>query len=168
MLAHKVDAAGRPYPGRPMTMTAATGALRASQRKLDAERSTPTEPVLLGTVEEPLEAGQVVQVDIPLSPIALTFRPGETLQLVGEVSGPPPGAPMPRFGKGEITVPADGGTYEPGTHVEMVTFGGEHELPDYVLAQRAPQPPYRNAGTHVIHLGGRYDSSLLVPVVPPA
>jgi predicted acyl esterase len=24
----------------------------------------------------------------------------------------------------------------------------------------------RNAGTHVIHTGGRYDSHLLVPVIP--
>jgi uncharacterized protein len=26
----------------------------------------------------------------------------------------------------------------------------------------------RNVGTHVIHTGGRYDSYLLVPIVPPA
>jgi uncharacterized protein len=34
-----------------------------------------------------------------------------------------------------------------------------------------PSPPYRkdvspNRGTHVLHIGGRYDSSLLVPVIP--
>ena len=165
---HKLDSEGRPHRGRPMTVTGASGALRVSQRRLDPERSTPDEPVLLGLVEELLEPGQIVPVDIALSPIGMIFRPGETLQLVvGEVFEPR-GMPAPQFGVAPITVPANGATYRPGTQVEMVTLGGDRELPEFVHAQHQPQPPSRNAGTHVIHLGGGYDSSLLIPVVPPA
>lgn len=60
----------------------ATGWMRASMRALDATTSTPHEPVPTYSRAEPLRAGQIVQVDIPLGPSATLFRAGEQLRLV--------------------------------------------------------------------------------------
>lgn len=59
-----------------------TGWLRASMRALDGQRSRPFEPVPTFAGEDPLRAGEVVQVDIPLGPSATLFRAGEQLRLV--------------------------------------------------------------------------------------
>jgi predicted acyl esterase len=59
-----------------------TGWLRASMRALDEDRSRPFEPVPTFTQRQPLEPGQVVQVDVPLGPSATLFRAGEQLRLV--------------------------------------------------------------------------------------
>ncbi len=165
--AQKVGPDGRPFRGNPMLTMAASGVLRVSQRRLDPERSTASEPLTLNLDEERLAPGEIVQVDLDLWPMGMVYHAGETLQLViGEAGGFPGGMPDPGFGVAPITVPADGGTYRPGTEVETVTLGGAREFPAFVAPQRARPAPSRNAGTHVIHLGGRYDSSLLIPVVP--
>jgi uncharacterized protein len=59
-----------------------TGWLRASLRGLDEDRSRPFEPVPTYTQRQPLQPGQVVQVDVPLGPSATLFRAGEQLRLV--------------------------------------------------------------------------------------
>ena len=40
---------------------------------------------------------------------------------------------------------------------------------DYMLSRPADRPlaTTLNKGVHVLHTGGRYDSYLLVPVIPP-
>lgn len=57
------------------------GRLRASHRALDPEGSTELEPVPLHTQVEKLTPGEVVPLDIALSPAMLRWRPGETLRL---------------------------------------------------------------------------------------
>ena len=58
------------------------GWLRASKRALNSERSTDARPVLSYALDEPLTAGEVVQVDIALMPTATRFHAGETLRLI--------------------------------------------------------------------------------------
>jgi predicted acyl esterase len=60
----------------------ATGWLKASLRELDQRASQPHEPVPGFTRSQPLAAGQVVPVDIPLGPSATLLRAGERLRLV--------------------------------------------------------------------------------------
>jgi predicted acyl esterase len=107
----------------------ALGWLRASHRALDAEKSTPWQPVHLHTHEEPLTPGEAVPVEIEIWPASTLFRAGETLRVLikGEdiyTEIPQPGPAMMR-------------------HEET-----------------------RNKGLHIIRTGGRYDSHLLVPVIP--
>lgn len=61
------------------------GWLKLSHRRLDAERSTPWQPVHQHTLAEPVRPGAVVPVEIALLPSATLFRRGETLRL--EVRG---------------------------------------------------------------------------------
>lgn len=58
------------------------GWLKASMRALDETRSRPFEPVPRLDARQPLQPGEVVQVDIPLGPSATLFRAGEQLRLV--------------------------------------------------------------------------------------
>jgi predicted acyl esterase len=60
----------------------ALGWLRASHRALDAERSTPQQPVHPHTREQRLEAGVPVALEIEIWPSATLFRRGETLRVV--------------------------------------------------------------------------------------
>ena len=163
----KLGADGKPYGSDPMSTIKATGLLRVSQRRLDPA-STPSEPLLSNTDEQPLRAGEIVPVDINIWPMGMIYHKGQTLQLtVGVASNPPPAVlPDQGFGTAAITIPADGGTFTPGATVPMVTLGGSRKLPALVAAQMTPAVPSRNAGTHIVHLGGQYDSSLLIPVVP--
>jgi len=59
-----------------------TGWLKGSLRELDQQASRPYEPVPACTRPQPLAAGQVVPVDMPLGPSATLFREGERLRLV--------------------------------------------------------------------------------------
>ena len=77
-----------------------------------------------------------------------------------------------RLGPGQI-VPVEIEIWPSGTH-----FGAGEGLRLLVQATDIQQYPpgvvsmahsvTRNVGIHVIHTGGKYDSHLLVPVVPPA
>ena len=60
----------------------ALGWLRASHRALDAERSSPEQPVHLHTTEERLAKGQCVPVEIEIWPFSARFEAGESLRLV--------------------------------------------------------------------------------------
>ncbi|MCI5043396.1 MAG: CocE/NonD family hydrolase, partial [Aquisalinus sp.] len=59
----------------------AMGWLRASQRALDEEKSTPWQPVLSHEAQQPLLPGEIVPVEIEILPSSTLFRAGETLQL---------------------------------------------------------------------------------------
>lgn len=164
----KLSAAGQPYEPPMMVTWTATGFQRVSQRRLDESRSTPSEPLLTNTDEQLLSAGEIVPVDIAIWPMGMRYRRGERLRLTVAPNTPPPGAIELGFGVAPIVLPTDGGTYLPGTHVPTVTLGGSKALPDFIAQQRSPAPLNRNRGTHVVHVGGKYDSRLLVPVVPSA
>lgn len=51
--------------------------------------------------------------------------------------------------------------------LRVATDLGDPSTPGLELAAMSLPPVVRNAGTHVIHCGGRYDSCLVVPVVSP-
>jgi predicted acyl esterase len=59
-----------------------TGWQRVSLRALDSEGSQPWEPVPACTDPQPVQAGEVVAVDVALGPSATLFRAGEQLRLV--------------------------------------------------------------------------------------
>ncbi len=162
----KVDAQGEPiiresYPGG-AGPTRATGYLRASRRALDPQRSTPAEPYLLMQGEQRLAPGEIVPLEIAIWPIALRFHAGEQLKLtVAPFRNDP--IVMP-FGSARIDLPVGCYTFDPAHPPEMQTLGGDASTsPDWV-ADQAVMPPSRNRGTHRIHLGGRWDSHLLVPL----
>ena len=95
-----------------------TGWLKASLRKLDADRSTPWRPVHTFDEVQPLEPGEVVAVDVALLPSATFFREGEQLRL--DVQGRWFSSRNPLFGQ----FPA---AYEPGPQGSCILHcGGEH------------------------------------------
>lgn len=64
-----------------------------------------------------------------------------------------------------MPVPKSGRTFVPGTDVSIVELGGAMDSnPEFVNAQRSDARLSRNNGTNLIHVGGRYDSYLLMPV----
>lgn len=141
------------------------GYLRVSQRALDEARSTEADPVLKSDHEDLLQPGEIVPVDIGIWPMGTKYHKGEKLCLTIEPYTPPAKETVPPFGKARVTVAKDGYTYQPGTHPDMVTIGGnEHEVGAPQDAVKAPET--RNKGRHIFHMGGKYDSYLLVPVVP--
>lgn len=143
----------------------AIGFQRASRRQLDPERSSDSEPFLSMQHEQRLSPGEVVPLDVAIWPTGIRFHAGETLQLTVM-----PYHPHPidlGFGSAPISVPRDHVTYVPGEDVPMLTLGGGPDTaPPWVREQAVPEQS-RNTGTHILHLGGRYDSYLLVPVKQP-
>ena len=146
---------------------AATGLLRVSQRELDAARSTPSEPYLLHRKEQLLNPGEIVPVDIAIWPMATLYHAGEQLTLTIAANRPTPTNIEMGFGDALVPVPANGGTFTPGQKVPLVQLGGKSSTsPAWAAEQRAPTPTSRNRGTHIIRVGGKYDSHLLIPEVP--
>jgi predicted acyl esterase len=167
----KRTADGKPFLqtlGEGMTgAVSASGLLRVSQRELDKHRSTPSEPYLTHRREQLLSPGQIVPVDISIWPMAMRYRAGEQLVLTVAAHHPMPTDFEMGFGAAPITVPADEFTFTPGKDVPMVNLGGSpNSSPAFVKAQQVPTPVSRNLGTHVIHVGGKYDSYLLIPEMP--
>ncbi|MDD6134991.1 MAG: CocE/NonD family hydrolase C-terminal non-catalytic domain-containing protein [Selenomonadaceae bacterium] len=141
------------------------GYLRVSQRALDKQKSTPAEPVLKHTHEDLLQKGEIVPVDIGIWPMGMKYHAGEKLQLTIAAYQPPKADSVPPFGVAKIAVPEKGDTFMPGEKSAMKILGGNHTEVTYPnLAVKAPAT--RNKGKHIIHVGGKYDSYLLVPVVP--
>ena len=162
----KRDPANKPYAaaGSPFAIAAA-GLLRVSHRALDQEKSTEFEPYHLHTREELLRPGEIVPIDVGLWPLSLRFRPGETLVLSVAANTIAPVGNGSMFGTAVVPIPADGGTFKPGERVELQRLGGPaSSVPGMVRAQGVKSPLSRNKGTHVVHLGGKYDSHLLMPV----
>lgn len=161
----KLDAQGRPIPDKVTRMPiTAEGYLRVSQRALDEEKSTEAEPVLKHAREELLKKGEIVPVEIPIWPMGMKYHAGEKIRLTVRAYNPPSADTVPAFGSAKITVPKEGYTYEPGQKTEMITLGGLDGKKWVKNTVKAPKS--RNKGRHIIHLGGRYESYLQVPVVP--
>lgn len=146
----------------------ASGLLRVSQRATDPQKSTDTEPFLLHSSENKLKAGEIVPVEIGIWPMAMRYHAGERLVLTIAAQHPIPTDIDMGFGVAAISIPAEGETFAPGTKVKMLTLGGSKSItPDFVKQQQAPTPQSRNAGTHIIHVGGKFDSHLLIPMRTP-
>jgi len=112
------------------------GRLRVSLRKLDPELSTAFLPIQSFDQPQMLHPGEIVPVDISIMPASEVFHAGQQLRLT--IAGHEFLAPP-------ATTPTSG-----------------------VLAFLGPMPPLptNNAGVHVIHGGGDYQSFLQIPVVP--
>lgn len=161
----KLDRNGKSIAGATGSPTAATGFMRVSMRKLDETKSTASEPYYLFTkeVEQKLEKGKAVPVEIQIWPMGMLFEKGEYLQLtVGAYV--PPTANIP-FGSAKITVPSEGMTYDAADkNVKLTTLGGNATQVDD-KAEVVTSPQTHNQGRHTILSGGKYDSYLYVPVV---
>lgn len=72
-----------------LSYTGPLGRLRVSQRAIDAERSTPSEPLITHEREEPLTPGQCVPIELSLWPTSMLVHAGE--RLVIEIAGHPVG-----------------------------------------------------------------------------
>jgi predicted acyl esterase len=118
--------------------------------------------VLLMQGEERLAPGQVVPLEITIWPTGQKLHAGDTLQvMVAPFRVQPMALP---FGSARISIPVEGFTYSPSAKVEMMTLGGDASTsPQWSRDQAVVDEP-RNAGTHILHMGGRYDSHLFVPL----
>jgi predicted acyl esterase len=161
----KRDASGKAFSAGTTPFTiASANLLRVSHRALDTKKSTAYEPYHLHTKEELLKPGEIVPIEIALWPIALRFHPGENLVLSIAATNIPEVAPTSMFATALVPQPADGGSFVPGTNTTMLKLGGPlASLPSFVHAQGVKSPKSRNNGTHVIHLGGKFDSHVLMP-----
>ena len=82
------------------------GSVRASHRELDPGASTAEDPVLTHLVEKKLTPGEIVAIDIPLTPMATRWRAGEQLRLLiagFKLSASTP--PSTRYVSGEMAPP---------------------------------------------------------------
>lgn len=143
-------------PGPP-DGNAATGLMRASFRELDAGRSTPMNPVLAMRREQRLRPGEVVPVEVALSPMAMLFRKGDEMEVSVGAFRYPGFIPFD-FGHAKVPTPADGLTFPPGHPGAIRELYGDKEASATRLGTKPP--PTRNKGHHIIHCGGRYNSHL--------
>jgi putative CocE/NonD family hydrolase len=100
------------------------GSCKVSRRELDPVESTEWHPVLKGTSEQKLKAGEIVPIDIELYPSSTFFSVGETLQLIiasDEI------IPSPPYKK---SVDCNHGTH-------VLHFGGKYD--SYLLVPKCRQ-----------------------------
>lgn len=88
------DAVDFPYANVLEHGPTALGWLRVSHRALDPERSTADRPWHTHAVEEPVAAGEVVEVDVEVWPSGTRFEAGEALQLRVQGGDVYPGAAL--------------------------------------------------------------------------
>ena len=101
----------------------AQGCIRVSRRALDTEASTNYRPVVAPAGRRPLRPGEIVPVDIEITPHSTFFEAGSSL---------------------------------------VLTIAGHDLCTGPVVGHDCTV----NQGFHIVHTGGRFDSHLLVPVVP--
>ena len=141
------------------------GLQRASMRELDQERSSQGHPFLTMAHEQRLSPGEVVCVEVNVWPVAMKLAAGERLRLTlsAHKSGSGRGH-AGGFGEVPVLVPAEGFTYDPADEPEMLSLGGD-ALESALGEAVTDIPRDRNCGLHVVHMGGAYDSALVVPFV---
>lgn len=123
----------------------AQGWLRASHRKLDGGRSTPERPVHTHDERQPLTPGVPVPLDIEIWPTCVVVPPGYQLRLT--LAG----------------VDFDHG--QEGARLDH--FANElRGCGPFIHDDERMRPAEVYAATATLHTGGRYDASLLLPVVP--
>jgi predicted acyl esterase len=144
---------------------AAVGILRVSHRELDKQRSTKYEPYQLHKKEELLKSGEIVPIEVGIWPVGMRFNNGEHIVVSITPTQIQPVNPGGTFARAIIPIPKDGGTFTPGSKVELQFLGGlEDTLPKFVREQGLKSPESRNRGTHIIHMGGKHDSHILMPI----
>jgi predicted acyl esterase len=112
--------------------------------------------------ERRLSAGEIVPVEIAIWPMGLRFHAGEQLKLtIKPFSNEPMQMP---FGSVKLDFPAHDYTFDPAQPPKMVALGGDAATSPAWSRDQAVMPPSRNQGRHRIHIGGRWDSHLLVPL----
>ena len=99
------------------------GFCKVSRRELDPAESTDWHPVLKGTSERKLQAGEIVPVDIELYPSSTFFSIGETLQLIIASSEIIPSPPYKK------SVDCNNGKH-------VLHFGGKYD--SYLLVPKMP------------------------------
>jgi predicted acyl esterase len=116
----------------------AQGWLRASHRRTDPERSRPGQPFHVHTVKEPLVPGEPYRVEVEIWPTCIVLPAGYRLSVrIDARDFEREGAPGPRKGSG------------PFLHTDP-----------------ADRDPRVFTGRNTILAGGRYDSHLLLPLIP--
>lgn len=125
----------------------AQGWLRASHRKLDARASKPYRPVHTHDLIEPLEPGQVVELQVEIWPMCFVFPKGYRLVL---------------------TVGSSDFEHDlPGPHPQI--YGKEMRGCSVLLHDHpGDRTAERFAGETTLHTGGEHASFLLLPVIPAA
>lgn len=94
--------------------------------------------------------------------MGMIYHKGESLRLtVGAYQAPQLKLP---FGAAKITIAKDQFTFDPQNPPEMMTLGGGSSQ-CASLTEVVQALPSRNKGTHIFHLGGKYDSFLSIPVI---
>ncbi|MFC1901471.1 CocE/NonD family hydrolase [Chloroflexota bacterium] len=138
----KTDAQGNPLLQKVINFPhpGARGLLRVSHRELDEKRSTPSQPYLTHQREQLLKPGEIVPVEIGIWPWGMLWHAGQQLRVAVQ------GFNLPWL-EDVMNTQREDGMMAPGT----TRFHYER----------------RNNGYHVIHTGGKYDSHLLVPWIPP-
>lgn len=161
----KLSADGDPIPDRITGNTiTADGYLRVSQRAVDEKLSSDYEPILRHDHEDLLQPGEIVPVDIAIWPMGMKYHKGEKLSLKVEAYNPPSKDDVPPFGSAKISIPQEHYTFDKEKPVKMKTIGGHNDevgAPDDIVYA----PATRNKGKHVLHIGGNYESYLVIPVI---
>lgn len=129
VLVEKLDKDGNPLlPSElaqmyfPMPPPGVPGRVRTSMRKLDKEMSTDYLPVLACDERQPLTAGELVSVDIPLMPTAMRWHAGEQLELtIAGTFVKGSGLPLTTINQGTHVIHT-GGEHASYLQVPMVTF----------------------------------------------
>ncbi len=118
-------------------MPLSQGWLRVTQRKLDAARSSEFQPFHAHDERQPLNPGEIYEIDLEIWPTSMALPAGSviTLTLAGR-DFERPGASGPQKGSGPFT----------------------HNGP-------TDRPPERFSGRHTIHTGGGRECYLLLPVI---
>jgi predicted acyl esterase len=136
----EVDFQGALDPRTPL----AQGWLRASQRKLDPERSRPDRPYHPHDESEPLEPGSVYELDVEIWPTCIVLPAGFRLALT--------------IGGQDFARPVDGNPDGPavlrGSGLFLHTDPGD-------------RPAGVFDGTTTIHTGPDTPSHVLLPIIPP-
>jgi hypothetical protein len=132
---------GANEPKAPLSL----GWLRASHRKLDEEKSTPWMPYHPHQEEEPLTPGELYPLDIEIWTTSIVIEPGYQLALT------------------VLGRDWDHGQGAVGSHIGIEMHGSglwNHDDPS-----ERPAEIYDVEVT--VHTGGKHQSYLLVPVIPP-
>ncbi|MGM0592372.1 MAG: CocE/NonD family hydrolase [Halobacteriota archaeon] len=126
-------------PNKPVAL----GWLRASHRKLDEERSEPWRPFLAHDEEQPLEPGEVYELDIEILPTSIVAPEGY-----------------------RIGLSVRGNDYEyPGVDPET-TWNGWTGVGPYHHEDARDRPPEVYGGEVTVHTGPDHPSHVTLPIVP--
>ncbi len=150
----------------PMKRVSAKGYIRASMRKLDPERSREEYPHQSFDRVQKLAKGEIVPLEIAIWPMGMKFKKGEILQISVSAYKTTAWASPFDLKMATIQVAKEGFTYMPNEKPEMITIGGvSGGLTGGIDSTGLPKDV--NKGRHVIHTGGKYDSFLYLPIIPP-